>query len=151
MLLRESWHSAKEQQFGGGFWYPQRAARHSRTSREVSPWEPTTLIFSRYNPYDLGVKPCIFPWVLGSKGTWYHQNLKRIDLQCPKPWKYNVLEGNHFLLAAILAYFPRFELLVFRRVNGFRPTGRLMTWGDGVPATDWALAAEKAGAISGWA
>ena len=25
--------------------------------------------------------------------------------------------------------------------------GRLMTWGDGVPATDWALAAEKAGAI----
>ena len=26
-------------------------------------------------------------------------------------------------------------------------TGRLMTWGDGVPATDWALAAEKAGAM----
>ena len=34
-------------------------------------WEPTTFIFSGFNPTFLGIKTFIFPWVLGVQDTSY--------------------------------------------------------------------------------
>ena len=43
------------------------AGGKQKKTNQTLPWEPTTLIFSGYNPYYLGVKPSFF-MVLGSKG-----------------------------------------------------------------------------------